>query len=81
MPAKRDHAQLYRLIKITGMATFIPVILLVGPLAGYYAGQYLENRVGGSPYIAYALGIFGFIGAVRETMRIIRMMGNTEKKD
>jgi F0F1-type ATP synthase assembly protein I len=56
-----------------GILTAIPFILLAGPLAGYLAGSWLDRRFGTAPLILIVLILLGFVGAARETYRLIQL--------
>ncbi len=66
-------AALYRWIKIGGILSFIPFVLVAGPLAGHFAGSYLEHKFHFPFYTSFVLITIGFIGSVMETVRIIQV--------
>jgi F0F1-type ATP synthase assembly protein I len=67
------NAKIYRWIKIGGILSFIPLVLVSGPLVGFLAGDYIEKRVGFAPYISFTLITIGLIASVMETVRIIKI--------
>lgn len=73
-------AELYKLIKVGGLVFFVPIIMAAGPLAGYYFGNYLENRFGFAPYLSLLCITIGFLVAALETIRIIRLIAKIDKK-
>lgn len=77
---KIKKTDFYKLIKIWGFVSFIPVILAVSPLAGYFFGEYLEKKFGGQPYISIALFAFGFIAGAKEVIRILGIINALDKK-
>ncbi|HOW36507.1 MAG TPA: hypothetical protein PL155_08860 [Candidatus Omnitrophota bacterium] len=81
MAPNRQKKQIYSWIKIGGFIGFIPAILALGPLAGYYAGEYLEKRFNLPSHLPFLLAAFGFIASVNETIRIIRLIIKMDKKD
>jgi len=76
----KKKADTYLLIKLGGMLFFIPFILVVGPMAGYFAGEYLEKTYSLPRYTTAVLITMGFIGGIRETFRIIKMALRSIKK-
>jgi len=72
-------ADLYKYVKIGGMLSFIPFVMVTGPLGGYFLGSYLERRFGVSFYVTAICIILGFAGSARETIRIVRIVLKAEK--
>ena len=60
-------------LRISGLLTIIPIILAAAPLAGYLAGDWLVTKLRFPRYATIVCVIIGFIAAVRETVKIIRM--------
>ena len=67
--------QAYQWIKVYGLLSYIPLILAVGPLSGYFIGDFLEKKFGLAWQITLILAALGFISAIFETVRIIRLVG------
>ena len=70
--------KVYKWIKIGGLLSFIPIIMAVGPLAGYFAADYLEKRFGLPGYTSVIFITIGFVASARETIKIIRLELKTE---
>lgn len=68
MPNKKE---IYRLIKCVGIVSFIPFILVSGPLAGYLLGDFLRNKFKLDHNITSILVIIGLIASIWETIAII----------
>ena len=64
--------EFYKRLKIAGMISFIPVILAGGPLAGYFAGSYLEKKFGLEPLVTYVAIGLGLVTSMIEVVKIIR---------
>lgn len=73
-------AEFYKLVKIGGLIIFIPMILAIGPLTGYFIGNFLEKKLGFAPYISLACIALGFVASAREIIRIINIMIKEERK-
>lgn len=75
MPDKQD---IFRFIKIAGMVSFIPFVLVSGPLAGYLAGEFLAEKLS-FPYLKLICVFVGFIAAIFETFKIVRLVLKLDK--
>ncbi len=68
----------YKRIKIAGLLSFIPIILAAGPLGGYILGDFLEKRFHLPLYTQAICITLGFLGSLRETIRVIKIALRTE---
>ncbi|MFA6600504.1 MAG: hypothetical protein WCU74_05755 [Candidatus Omnitrophota bacterium] len=76
---KTTAGSAYRLFWMLGAATTVPVILISGPLAGYWIAEWLLVRHAGWPRFWVPVGVFlGFIGAVLQIIRIIKQIQQAE---
>lgn len=65
----KEKLQAYRQLAI---ATMIPVILVVAPLIGYYAGSWVDGKLGtGNVFMIIGLCL-GFAAAGKETYNLIK---------
>jgi len=71
LPKKEE---VYKGIKVAGLAMFIPSLLIAGPLTGYYTGGFLEDRLHLPGYTTFTLTLVGLAAALLETVRIIKKM-------
>ena len=78
-PDKRK-ADIYRWIKIGGLLSFLPFVLVAGPIAGFYLGNYLEKRFSLPPYVSIAIIAAVFIGSFSETVKIVKIALRTQEK-
>ncbi|MEI8176696.1 MAG: AtpZ/AtpI family protein [Candidatus Omnitrophota bacterium] len=69
-----------KLIKITGMVLYIPIVLATGPFGGYMAGQYLQKKFTLGAWVLYLCIALGFAAAVTETVRALRMVARFDRK-
>lgn len=69
---------IYKRIKIAGLLSFLPIVLAAGPLGGYILGDFLEKKFSLPPYTHIICIGIGFLGSLRETIRIIRVALQTE---
>jgi hypothetical protein len=71
--------EFYKRIKIAGMVSFIPIILVTGPLAGYFIADFLGKKFGLAAYASLICIGIGLIVSIREVVRIIRMIYKIDK--
>jgi len=76
----RKKADFYRLTKIWGLLSFIPVVLAAGPLAGYFLGDYLEKKIGFAPYLSLLCMASGFYTSIMEIVKILKLVQKTDTK-
>ena len=69
----------YRLFRHVGLLSTIPVVLLSGPVIGYFIGIYLDKRWGTAPWLMIFFLIIGFIASVRQTIAVITKAGSNSK--
>lgn len=79
-PTDKNKAEFYKIAKIWGLVSFIPVVLAAGPIAGYFFGEYLERKFGFAPYISIFLVAIGFIAGGREVVRILKLIHRSDKR-
>lgn len=72
---------LYKWLKIGGLLSFLPFVMVAGPLAGFFAGDYLIRRFNFPVYTSYILAGLGFLGSLRETIRIIRVTIKMDREE
>lgn len=70
----QEKADLYKRIKIAGLLSYIPVMLASFAFAGYFIGQYLEQKLGLHGYFKSACVLIGLALAALEAVRIIRLV-------
>ena len=71
----------YKRVKIAGMISYIPIMLGVSPLAGFFFGDYLQKRFD-LPFsvLIICVGV-GIAVGIRESIRIIRLVRQIDKKE
>jgi F0F1-type ATP synthase assembly protein I len=60
-----------RWLRPIGILTTIPFVLMFGPLIGFYAGDWLDQKFGTEPYLMILLIVLGFIASAREVWGLI----------
>jgi hypothetical protein len=64
--------ELYKTIKVVGMVSYIPLILAACPLAGFFAGEYLQKKFSLPGYTVIAFVLISFIAGILETIKTIK---------
>jgi len=75
-----NKEELYKRIKIAGMISYIPIMLAVCPLAGFFLGDYLQKKFNLPFYFLVICVGIGIIMGIRESVRIIRLVLGIERK-
>jgi len=55
-----------------GLLTGIPILLAVGPIIGYFAGNWLDGKFGTEPTFTIILIVLGFVASGKEVYRLIK---------
>ena len=76
---KANKEQFYKQVKVAGIASCIPFVLAAGPLAGQFAGEYLEKRFNLGPAVTIVCIIIGFISSAFETVKLIKFISKIDK--
>ena len=77
--AEKKDPNLFQLKQI-GTLTAVPIILLVGPLIGYFAGDWIDRKFHFGPWGALLFLMLGFVAAVREISRLLKDVLREDKK-
>jgi len=67
---KRDDK--YSTYRQIGILTTIPMLLAVGPILGYYIGDFLDKKLGTTPYLMMVFIFFGFVAAGKGVYNLIK---------
>ena len=70
---KRDDK--YSTYRQIGILTTIPILMAVGPILGYYIGDFLDRKLGTSPYLMVVFIFFGFVAAGKGVYNLIKKAG------
>ncbi|MDD5681421.1 MAG: AtpZ/AtpI family protein [Candidatus Omnitrophica bacterium] len=76
-----NKEEFYKRIKIAGMISYIPIMLAVSPLAGFFLGDYLQKRFNLPFYVLVICIGAGIAVGIRESIRIIRLVSEIDKKE
>lgn len=70
MTDKGDRFAGYRQVSLL---TAIPMLLVLGPIIGWWVGQYLDRRWDTEPWLMVVLIVLGFVASGRETWKLIKL--------
>lgn len=65
---------IYLQVKQIGALTAIPVILLVGPILGYFIGDWIDRKFQLYPWFTIIFVFAGFFAAGREIFRLLKQI-------
>lgn len=69
-----------RWLRQIGILTAVPFVLMFGPLIGYFAGSWLDTKLGTDPYLMILLIVLGFVASGKEVWNLIqRASGGPEQ--
>ena len=71
----------YSQVKQLAILTTIPIILLVGPVVGYFAGSWLDRQFQIYPWLTIVFVSLGFLAAGREVARLLKTVLKSEDKN
>ena len=81
MTAKDPDSERYKQIRIYGLLSSIPGFLVVPPVVGALAGQWLDKRFHTDPWLVLVFLFLGFGAAVRLIVRTIRRVTEIQEGD
>jgi ATP synthase protein I len=70
-----------RSLRPVGQLTAIPFVLLVGPVLGYFIGDWLDRKWGTEPYLMILFITLGFVAAGREVWGLIKRASRDQEDD
>jgi F0F1-type ATP synthase assembly protein I len=79
--AEEKKENKYSSYKQVAILTTLPIILAVGPILGYFLGNYLDKKLNTSPYLMILFIIFGFVASGRQVYNlVVKSTKEMEKK-
>jgi F0F1-type ATP synthase assembly protein I len=78
MAEKKDA--FYSQVKQIGALTAVPVILVLGPLVGFFAGDWIDRRFQWYPWATIVLLVLGFVASGREIFRLLKQVLKEDSK-
>ncbi len=68
----------YSQVKDLGVLTTIPIILLAGPLVGFFIGSWIDRKTQLYPWFTIIFVFLGFFAAGREIFRLLQVIQKDE---
>lgn len=81
MTAQDPDSERFRQIRVYGLLSSIPGFLVVPPVVGALAGQWLDERFHTAPWLLIVFVFLGFGAAVRLIVRTIRRVNEIQERD
>ena len=73
MTRKPDNK--YSTYRQIGILTTIPFLLAVGPILGYYIGDFLDKKLNTTPYLMILFIVLGFVASGKGVYDLIKKAG------
>jgi len=73
-PSAQNFLTHSQLLKIFGLLIYLPMLLSLSPLFGFYAGQYIVSKFHAPNFVILMATTIGFLAAVIETVRILKIL-------
>jgi len=70
MPEKKNAG--WKQLKQLGVLTTVPIILLVGPVVGFFLGGWIDRKSHLYPWFTIILIGLGFVASGREVVRLLK---------
>ena len=62
----------YSQVKQLGILTTVPIILLIGPVVGFWIGGWVDRKINTYPWVTIILTLMGFLASGREVARLLK---------
>ena len=70
----------YSQVKQLGALTAVPIILVAGPIVGYFIGNWVDNKFRLYPWGTVLFLILGFVASGREIFRLTKQILKEDSK-
>ena len=77
--AEKQDARLSQVKQIAAL-TAVPIILLVGPVSGYFVGDWFDKKFQLFPWGTVLFLVLGFVAAGREIFRLLKQISQEDTK-
>ena len=78
MPERKPDDK-FKLARQMGIAITIPMVLLAGPLVGWFIGSWLDKKFGTEPWFLTIMLIMGLAAGIRQTIQLIKQISRDDK--
>ena len=78
--AKRDTDEMRKAFRTAGLVLYVPVFMVVAPVAGYFAGQWVDSKLG-TTWVSWLGILMGFGVAARQIYHIVRRLQREQEQE
>ena len=57
---------------LLGILTTVPIVLLLGPVIGFFVGDWIDRKIHCYPWVTIIFIGLGFVASGRETVRLLK---------
>ena len=79
--AEEKKENKYSSYKQVAVLTTIPIVLAVGPILGYFLGNYLDKKLNTSHYLLILFLIFGFVASGKQIYNLVKRSSREMEKE
>jgi len=72
---KKPQGKKWKELRRAGYLAAIPALLAIGPILGWFLGDFLDGKLGTGPWLSYVGILVGFVAAGREVYRLAKKAG------
>ena len=72
---KKPQGKKWKEFRRAGMLAAIPALLAIGPILGWFVGDFLDRKLSTEPWLAYIGILVGFVAAGREVYHLAKRAG------
>jgi F0F1-type ATP synthase assembly protein I len=69
---ERDPDKRYRYMRLVSTMGTLPLMLGAAPTLGFFAGRWLDGKMGTTPWMQFVFLVLGFGAAARYTYRVLQ---------
>ena len=64
-----------------GLALYVPIVLAVAPVAGYFLGQWIDGKFGTGQIFTWLCILLGFGVAARQIYHVVRRLQREQEEE
>ncbi|MBF0522307.1 MAG: AtpZ/AtpI family protein [Candidatus Omnitrophica bacterium] len=71
---------LHKRVKIACVLSVMPFVVAIGPVSGYFLGEYLRSKFGFNYHVVVISLLLGTVVSIKETIKIIKLALKFDKE-